>query len=379
MKRQKINRSGTIGLRPARGESRGAVTESQPAVFSTEIALETDLAASPDRLGSQVSPTSSTSSKSGGWLVHPIFDLLLVANVLWPLLVWLGTSEGITRRDGLLFWQVYFITTPHRWITLFLVFGDRQRFNAKRWLFVGIGATALAVTLGVRIGTGGLTCLLAIDYLWNAWHFSAQHHGIAKLYSRRWSDQPNEKAWEKWAFRLFLLYVIFRVAVSTGPSDQWNLALSQIDFFVLVIPAVLLSRAIIAAKSGFDGGIVYRASVFALFIGMLWAVHMNRPEMVLAFATASAMFHATEYLAIVGWSLQKKRNAENSALGLLGWIIPRWASLMIIFVMALGASGYWLDQRVQEAWLTINVAVAFLHYAYDGLIWRRTAGGGHVK
>jgi hypothetical protein len=137
-----------------------------------------------------------------------------------------------------------------------------------------------------------------------------------------------------------------------------------------------MGRAVHAAKSWYDGGVVYRASVFALFIGMLWAVHMKRPEMVLAFATASAMFHATEYLAIVGWTLRKKRNADNSALGLLGWIIPRWASLMIVFMMALGASGYWLDQRVQEAWLTINVAVAFLHYAYDGLIWRRPAANG---
>lgn len=375
MKRQKKYRSGRIGLDSAKG----AATEAQAIAFSSEISLQTDLADSPDRLRDPTAPTSLASSKSGGWLVHPVFDLLLVANVLWPLLVWLGTSDGIARRDGLLFWQVYFITTPHRWVTLLLVFGDRQRFKAKRWLFVGIAGVALAVTLGVRIGTGGLTCLLAIDYLWNAWHFSAQHHGIAKLYSRRWTDQSCEKAWEKWAFRLFLLYVIFRVAVSTGPTDQWNLDLSRIDFFVLVIPAVLLSRAVYGAQSWHDGGIVYRASVFALFIGMLWAVHMNRPEMVLAFATASAMFHATEYLAIVGWTLRKKRNADNSALGLLGWIIPRWASLMIVFIMALGASGYWLDQRVQEAWLTINVAVAFLHYAYDGLIWRRTVGGGHVK
>jgi hypothetical protein len=26
-----------------------------------------------------------------------------------------------------------------------------------------------------------------------------------------------------------------------------------------------------------------------------------------------------------------------------------------------------------ELWLFLNVVVAFLHYAYDGLIWRRRA------
>lgn len=313
------------------------------------------------------------------WLFHPVFDLILIANVLWPLLVWVGTSEGIARRDGLLFWQVYFITTPHRWITLFLVFGDRQRLTSKRWSFVGIGIVAILITLGVRLGTGGLTCLLAIDYLWNAWHFSAQHHGVARIYSRRNAGPFDERRWEKWAFRLFILYVIFRVAISAALPEEWVEDLRQIDWIVIAIPILLSIRSFQQVASWCDGGTVYRTSVFALFIGMLWAVHVNRPEMVLAFATASAMFHATEYLAIVGWSLQCKRNTDHSSLGLLGWIIPRWVSLMVIFIIALGAGGYWLDQRVQEAWLTINVAVAFLHYAYDGLIWRRNASVGGAK
>lgn len=300
-----------------------------------------------------------------------MYDLLLVANVLWPLLIWLGTTEGFVRRDGLLFWQVYFITTPHRWITLLLVFGDRQRFQSRRWLFVGIAAAVVAVTLGVRIGTGSLTCLLAIDYLWNAWHFSAQHHGVARLYSRRTAGPLAEPSWEKWAFRLFLLYVIFRVAGTTWTFDRLEHTLARIDFAVLLIPVVLLARAARAPSGVTGGGFVYRASVCGLYLGMLWAVHEERPAMVLAFATASALFHATEYLAVVGWTLQKKQGTDTSALGLLGWVVPRWGLLIAVFMMALGVSGYWLDQRWLEAWLTINVAVAFLHYAYDGLIWRR--------
>lgn len=316
--------------------------------------------------------TERTAAAKSGWLVHPVFDLLLVANVLWPLLIWLGATDGFGRRDGLLFWQVYFITTPHRWVTLLLVFGDRQRFRSRRGLFVGIAVVVVAVTLGVRFGTGSLTCLLAIDYLWNAWHFSAQHHGIARLYSRQSAGQVAEPSWEKWAFRLFLLYVIFRVAGTTWALENLELGLAQFDFVVLVIPIVLLARAARAPFALEGGGLVYRASVCGLYLGMLWAVHEQRPGMVLAFATASALFHATEYLAVVGWTLHRKRGKDTSALGLLGWIIPRWVLMMAVFMMILGAGGYWLDQRWLEAWLTVNVAVAFLHYAYDGLIWRRS-------
>ncbi len=38
------------------------------------------------------------------------------------------------------------------------------------------------------------------------------------------------------------------------------------------------------------------------------------------------------------------------------------------------AAGWLLDQRYVDIWLTANVVVAFLHYAYDGMIWRRRAG-----
>lgn len=312
---------------------------------------------------------------TSGWLVHPVYDLLLIANVLWPLVIWLGATDGIARREGLLLWQVYFITTPHRWVTLLLVFGDRERFRSRYGLFVGIAIAVVAVTLGVRVGTGSLTCLLTIDYLWNAWHFSAQHHGVARLYSRHSAGQPSEPRWEKWAFRLFLLYVIFRVAGTTWAMETLDRALARCDFVVIAIPVVLLVRAARAGFAGSVGGFVYRASVCGMFLGMLWAVHEQQPEWVLAFATASAVFHASEYLAVVGWSLHRKRGTDTSALGLLGWVIPRWGLLMAIFVMTLGVAGYWFDQHWLEAWLTVNVAVAFLHYAYDGVIWRRPRGG----
>ena len=30
----------------------------------------------------------------------------------------------------------------------------------------------------LRLVSGGFLCLLLIDYVWNSWHFAAQHAGI---------------------------------------------------------------------------------------------------------------------------------------------------------------------------------------------------------
>ena len=116
--------------------------------------------------------------KATGWIVAPWIDLLFLANLAWPALLLLEGWGGLDAHDGLQFWQVYFVTTPHRWITLALVFVDRRQFVQRPLTYVGLACVVTVLCLTVRATTGTLTCLLAIDYAWNAWHFAAQHHGI---------------------------------------------------------------------------------------------------------------------------------------------------------------------------------------------------------
>jgi hypothetical protein len=290
-------------------------------------------------------------------------------------------GDGFSGRAGLQFWQIYFITTPHRWITLGLVFFDRERFGERRIAFVAIAVAVIIVCLGVRLTTGTLTCLLAIDYLWNAWHFAAQHHGIYRIYARRSSPgvASGERstthlaaslAIEKWAMRLFLLFVIVRVAGTTWRNAALEQGLQTADWLVLGIPAWLLVRDLWQPQRA-AGRTLYLTSVVALYVGLLAAVHFNRPALVLSLATASALFHATEYLALVAWNVQGRNAALPSQLGIMNYLVPRWGLVLAIFILILGAGGWLLDQHLLRPWLLVNVIVAFLHYAYDGLIWRQ--------
>jgi hypothetical protein len=317
---------------------------------------------------------SAAPQSSGGWLIGPWFDALLIANVAWPLLLFLQLEEGFSGRDGISFWQIYFITTPHRWITLALVFLDRERFGERRLAFLGVAAVATAVCLGVRLTTGALTCLLAIDYVWNAWHFASQHHGIYRIYGRL-SDPGAalSPAWlgiEKWSLRLFLLYVILRVAGGTWSWPEWDRWLARGDYLATIVPLALVAADLARFRPGGQGRSLYLASVCGLYLALLWAVHAQRPALVLSLATASALFHAIEYLSLVGWSVQKRHAAAGQRMGFLGWLAPRWAIAMGVFLLVLGVGGWLMDQRWLEVWLTVNVIVAFLHYAYDGMIWR---------
>ncbi|HMC11681.1 MAG TPA: hypothetical protein VKH44_10340 [Pirellulaceae bacterium] len=280
-------------------------------------------------------------------------------------------GEGFSGREGLQFWQIYFVTTPHRWITLALVFLDRERLGQRSFAFLAIAAATIFVCLGVRLTTGTLTCLLTIDYVWNAWHFAAQHHGIYRIYIRR--IQPaitNSAALEKWAMRFFLLYVILRVAGATWPYVALEQALQIVDWLILAIPAWLMLRQFLLPQRSL-GGTIYLTSVTALYVSLLAAVHLNRPALVLSLATASALFHATEYLALVAWNVHGRSAAMPDRLGIMSYLVPRWGLMLGTFILVLGAGGWLLNQHFMRPWLLINVIVAFLHYAYDGLIWRQ--------
>jgi hypothetical protein len=313
----------------------------------------------------QERPLAAAPTTSRTWLVGPWFDLLLVANLAWPLLLLLLLNDGFSGRAGLQFWQVYFVTTPHRWITLALVFLDRQRFHQHRFAFLGLAATATMVCVGVRMATGALTCLLAVDYLWNAWHFAAQHHGIYRIYSRLGGSAVSFPTLEKVAFRGFVLYVALRVASATWPEGEWENCLHLVDFAVLLVPVALLLRETIGSRAAATGRLAYLASVCVLYAALLWAVHQRKPGLVLALATASALFHAVEYLSVVSWSVQRRR-----ATGLLAHLAPRWGVALAVFALVLGVGGWLMDQWLVELWLLLNVVAAFLHYAYDGLIWK---------
>jgi hypothetical protein len=315
------------------------------------------------------------------WLVGPAYDAFLISNIAWPLLLLWQLGDGFSGREGVQFWQIYFVTTPHRWITLALVFLDRQRFGQRPFAFLALAAAAVILVLGIRLSTGALTCLLTIDYIWNAWHFASQHHGIYRIYERvprveRSSTpviaSPASLTLEKWSLRLFLLYVILRVAGATWPYLSLENTLRTIDWLILAIPAWLLVRDFAQLRFS-PGRSIYLFSVTALYTSLLAAVHTNRPALVLSLTTASALFHATEYLALVAWNVHGRCAAMPDRLGIMNYLAPRWGLALGTFILVLGSAGWLLNEHLMQTWLTLNVIVAFLHYAYDGLIWRGSA------
>lgn len=306
-----------------------------------------------------------------GWVVSPAFDLLFLANLGWLLLLVPGAATPADTPVD--FWQVYFLTLPHRWITLVLVLTDRDRRGGQERRLAVVAAAAAVLVVGAYLGTGAFLCLAMVDYLWNAWHFASQHAGVLRMYARK---VGGGSAWlERWGLRGFVTYTAVRAAgwatgAVEGDSDArgW---LNAADLAVLVVPLLLLASNLAGATRDRLGKLCYLGSVCLLYAGFLLSLRAGWAGLILVFAAAGSLFHAVEYLAVV--TVYARRRGAVGSDGLFRRMSEYWLLFLGAYVVALGVVGVTLareDSGLFVLWQGLNLWMALVHYAYDGMIWK---------
>lgn len=335
------------------------------------------------------------------WMFGRTLDLLLVANLGWPLLVgailyWQLPFSGAANPSSesiipLSFLQLYFISSPHRWITLVMVFLDPERFRQepKRFLayggglilfglaIAGLGALGInglgARSQGMNPAITTLGLFMMIDYVWNAWHFAAQHAGISAIYRRMAQIErtPRQVEFEMSSIRLLVLWGFVRLGVYYAVSDSPQLGFDRITPYLywldlaIAIPVLFLfAREIREFTLVRCGRVAYLGSVISLYLAQLVSIEFGWDHLVRSLFFAQAIFHATEYLAVVNWSVQKRRS------GIWKYQVARGGIGMGVFVLIIGISNWALNHNSAYAWALITLLVSFLHYAYDGMIWK---------
>lgn len=309
----------------------------------------------------------ASANRSGSWLISPAVDLVCLANWGW-LLALVPASLDFDGQPRLQFWQIYFLTTPHRWITLALVALDPARRHGRERTLVAWAVGAAVVVAGTFTVTGAFTCLALVDYLWNAWHFAAQHAGVLRIYARRAGGAHPRH--EVPLLRALVVYVALRLAgwttgwIESVPSAGW--ILGGADALALAAAAVLILTALGDWARGRVAKSAYALSVAGLYAALLGAVAGGASGLVARLTTAAAVFHALEYLTLVTHYAEGRRRATET---------PRRAAwptigLVAAFALALGLIGYWATAQTARWWLGLNLWAACLHYAYDGMIWK---------
>src|SRR5262249_47724171 len=92
---------------------------------------------------------------------------------------------------------------------------------------------------------------------------------------------------------------------------------------------------------------------------------------VVVLTTASSLFHAVEYLAVVTHYAWRRREVGSG--GAFRRLARAWLPFLAIYGALLGTAGVWLDGKSSpafELWQGVNLWVALVHYAFDGMIWK---------
>ncbi|MGE3809327.1 MAG: hypothetical protein AB7K24_32075, partial [Gemmataceae bacterium] len=116
------------------------------------------------------------------------------------------------------------------------------------------------------------------------------------------------------------------------------------------------------------GRVIYMGSICCVYTGLLLASHFFLPSLMIGFVLAANYIHATEYLAIVSWAMKKRHGRTET--GLWGYIMPRWTGSLVIFMLALSGCMILLARHQYMIFLILTLFVSYLHYAYDGMIWK---------
>lgn len=335
------------------------------------------------------------------WLFGPALDLLFVSNVFWPLLVgviliWQLPIVGAADPQAgviapLSFFQIYFISSPHRWITLVLVFLDPERFRQEPKKFAAYGSGLILLGLGLAalgaLGVGGvgasslgmnnalktLGLFMMLDYIWNAWHFAAQHAGISAIYRRlgQIEKTPKQVEFEMSSMRLLVLWVFLRFGVYTAIAGSPQLGFDRllpylrwVDFAIAIPAAIVLYHELRDFDRRRIGRTAYVVSMLSLYFAQMAAIQLGRHELIPGLFFAQAVFHATEYLAVVNWSVQSRRS------GIWKYQLARGGIGMAVFIGIIGISNWAINHNSAYAWALITLLVSLLHYAYDGMIWK---------
>lgn len=315
---------------------------------------------------------------SKAFIVSRSFDLLAICN-LWWIAALIAVVVGGMEHGRLEFWQLYFLTVPHRWLTLLLVATDKDRRENRKGLFLAIAILAAVIVFGVQLHTGSVVCLLLVDYVWNAWHFGAQHYGVLRIYSRRAGIR--DEFCGKVLLRTVVMYTVLRlVPWSTGWAERstvatWLIHSFDIAALLLCIIAFFVESMNYLRHRTADSSpdlrltrLTYLCSVFSMYMFLLLGIMWQWNACVNVLAVAAAAFHATEYLAIVTYYAKRVQISDSRSP--FQQLANRWGAFLMLYISLLGGLSWIAETRLADLWLGINLWAAFVHYAFDGMIWK---------
>src|SRR3989304_3234698 len=280
---------------------------------------------------------STTAQLPKCWIKNPATDLTFF-DFGW-ILVFLPLIM-LKEHIAFIILVVLIVNYIHRHYTFALVYGDKEEFEKRKKIYVFLPIVAVIVTF-ISIYFDGFKILVLISVLWTMYHTITQKYGITRIYSRK---AGYGEAWiEKGVIYSWFVYLFFALA------EREKDVLQQYQ-----------SGKVFISYVGDYFNYLTLASYFFLavsvFFTLLFAYQefKNRHQI----SAAKNIFVNSKY---------KKKPDSRSPLAMASkkqWV---YSSFFSIGIVALCLIGIKFNENAFEIYI---VGSSFLHFIYDGLIWK---------
>jgi hypothetical protein len=282
---------------------------------------------------------------------------------------------------------------PHYAITYQLIYRERVRVRSSWNWFLWSTPVFLAFTVYAAFLNPGIIGFVNRVYLtWSAYHYAAQHFGIASMYQARDKRPlaPDEKLAVQVGFIAVAGYILLLLNMQDGlgASTAFGAKISA-GFAVLMLPANAYPLAAVSAVVGFvayglgehwhkerTGQGFSQATRLLFATNVVWFVlpyvHLpgaRGPWIGQSISTwlpyAQPFFHCAQYLAICGWRARTT-----------GPIKPIYYFMILmllgLFLFEGGARGVRTVAKLEEgqAILLVQAVLNIHHFFLDGLMWK---------
>ncbi len=317
---------------------------------------------------------SATLQSQKSWIKNPTTDLTFFdfgwILVLLPLVI-------LKEHLGIIILSVLIVSYIHRHYTFALVYGDKEEFEKRKQIYVFLPIIAALVTI-FSIYLDAFKILLVASVLWTVYHTITQKYGITRIYSRK---AGYGEAWiEKGLIYSWFVYIFFVLVgrekevinqyqagrvILNYVSDYLSYLTVALYFFLSIAVLFTLLFVYQEFKNRHQistAKILYVVSILLLYSLFFYSLIVG--YIVFAFS------HALEYIAFVNIfvnSKYKKRPDSRSALATASKKQWLYSSLFSLGIVAICLLGIMLNENAFEIYI---VGSSFLHFIYDGLIWK---------
>lgn len=336
------------------------------------------------------------------WLWSPTVDLLLITGVGSMLLAALLVPIALAWPQANTFILAGFLHAgvlcnyPHYAATYHLIY--RERAQQKRnwmWLLVSIPIALVAFVMGM-ITPALLGPIVRVYLTWSAWHYAAQHFGIACMYSAR-DGRPlldKEKRFLQIGFGGMgvSMMVVANTVNGVGSENPFGAALygNAVGLFPestywlsLLVAAGATGSALVAQRmvQARTGKGLDRTAWLLFATNAAWFVlpYLRLPgshgpwmgPLALWVAFIVPFFHCAQYLGVTSWRARTTGAVKPVFLFMtlvgIGLVIFEGGSALVPHVSKL---------TYEQALLLVPPIINIHHFFIDGIIWKRPKKAG---